>query len=276
MTVLELINYGNKYLDNDKVKFVLSSILGINSLELSLNLSEKIDDSLIKKYKDVIKNIKNGKPVQYALSNACFYGYDYYVNENVLIPRFETEELVYHSINYINKYFYKPSVLDLCAGSGCIGLTLKKENPSISITLSDISNDVLDVLKINQSKLEIDGKVILSDLFENINDKFDIIVSNPPYIAYTDEVDEQVFNNEPHLALYANKNGLEMYERILKDCEKYLNNKYMIAFEIGASQKDGIIELTNKYLENIKIISKKDASNRDRFIFIFKNLNVSE
>ena len=276
MTIKELINYGNNYLDSDKVKLILSTILGINSLELSLNLSKKVDADLVSKYKDIIKNIISGKPVQYALSNACFYGYNYYVNENVLIPRFETEELVFHSINYINKYFCNPKVLDLCAGSGCIGLTLKKENPSISISLSDISEEALEVLKINQSKLNVDGNVILSDLFANINDKFDIIVSNPPYIAYTDKVDDIVLKNEPHLALYANNNGLEIYERILKNCEQYLNNKYMIAFEIGANQKESVIELTNRYLDNIEIISKKDASNRDRFIFIFKNLNISE
>lgn len=276
MTIKELINYGNNYLDSDKVKLILSTILGINSLELSLNLSKKVDADLVSKYKDIIKNIISGKPVQYALSNACFYGYNYYVNENVLIPRFETEELVFHSINYINKYFCNPKVLDLCAGSGCIGLTLKKENPSISISLSDISEEALEVLKINQSKLNVDGNVILSDLFANINDKFDIIVSNPPYIAYTDKVDDIVLKNEPHLALYANNNGLEIYERILKNCEQYLNNKYMIAFEIGANQKESVIELTNRYLDNIEIISKKDASNRDRFIFIFKNLNINE
>ena len=120
-------------MDNDKIKLVLSVILGINSLELSLNLSKNVSEDLVNKYKEVIENIKNGKPVQYALSNACFYGYDYYVNENVLIPRFETEELVFHCINYINKYFYNPNVLDLCAGSGCIGLTLKKECPNMAL-----------------------------------------------------------------------------------------------------------------------------------------------
>lgn len=276
MTIEELIVYGNKYLHKEKVKLILSTILGINPLELTLNLSKKVDLELVDKFKKAILYVNSGKPIQYALSNACFYGYDYYVNENVLIPRFETEELVMHVINYINKYFENANVLDLCAGSGCIGLTLKKEYPNISITLSDISEKALDVLNINKEKLGVNGEVILSDLFENINNKFDIIVSNPPYIAYSDEVDNLVLNNEPHLALYADKDGLEIYERILKECENYLNSSYMIAFEIGSSQKDRIIELINKYLDNVKIITKKDASNRDRFIFIFKNININE
>lgn len=276
MTIEELINYGNKYLEIDKVKLILSTILGINSLELSLYLSKIIDLELVNKYQDIIKKVKNGKPIQYALNNVCFYGYDYYVDEKVLIPRFETEELVFHSINYMRKFFANPNVLDLCAGSGCIGLTLKKELPNISMSLSDISQEALDVLKINKDRLLVDCKIILSDLFENIYDKFDVIISNPPYIAYTDEVDEIVLKNEPHLALFAENSGLKIYERILKDCEKYLNKKYMIAFEIGKNQKDAVINLVNKYLKNVKIIAKKDASNRERFIFVFKNLNMNE
>ena len=276
MTVEELIVYGNKYLHKDEVKLILSTILGVNPLELTLDLEKRIDSVLVNKYKKAIDYVHEGKPIQYALANACFYGYDFFVNENVLIPRFETEELVFHTINYLKKYFINPSILDMCAGSGCIGITLKKEVQNISITFSDISEKALDVLCINQKKFDVEGKVILSDLFNNIETKFDVLVSNPPYIAYTDKVDELVLNNEPHLALYADNNGLGIYERILKDCEKYLNNTYMIAFEIGASQKEEIIKLVNKYLKNVQIVSKKDASNRNRFIFIFKNININE
>lgn len=276
MSIEELIVYGNKFLHKDEVKLILSTLLKMNPLELNINLSKNVDNDLIDKYKKVVEYMKLGKPIQYALSNACFYGYDFYVNEKVLIPRFETEELVFNVINYINRYFVNPNVLDLCAGSGCIGLTLKKEIPNISLTLSDISKDALEVLKINKEKLMIDAEIIESDVFQKIENKFDIIISNPPYIAYSDEVDKIVLENEPHLALYADNNGLAMYERILKDCEKYLNEKYMIAFEIGSTQRNDVIKMVNTYLNNIQIISKKDASNRDRFIFIFKNINITE
>ena len=276
MIIEELLVYGNKYLHKDKVKLILSTILSINPLELTINLDKKIDKDLIDKYKKAIDYVKDGKPIQYALSNACFYGYDFYVNENVLIPRFETEELVFNTLNYLNKYFENPKVLDMCTGSGCIGLTMKKENPTISITLADISNKALDVLKINLEKLGINGEVIQTDLFENISCKYDVLVSNPPYISYNDEVDELVKNNEPAIALYADNNGLSIYERLLKDCETYLNDKYMIALEIGANQKDSVIEIINKYLKNVSIITKKDASNRDRIIFVFKNINLNE
>lgn len=276
MNIEELIVYGNKYLHKDEVRLILSTILRINPLELTLHLDREISSDLVSKYYKAIDYVKDGKPIQYALNNACFYGRDFYVNENVLIPRFETEELVYNTLIYLRKYFNSPKVLDLCAGSGCIGLTLKKEEPSIDITFADISEEALNVLKINQQLLMNNDKIILSDLFANIHEKYDVIVANPPYIAYDDEVDEIVLKNEPHLALYAANDGLEIYERILKDCEKYLNYQYMIAFEIGANQKEKLTRLIKKYLGNVNIITLKDNNNRDRMIFIFKNIDINE
>jgi len=276
MTIEELIIYGNKFLHKDEVKLVLSTLLGLNPLELMVNLEKNIDDEIVEKYKKVISYIQDGKPIQYALSNACFYGYDFFVNENVLIPRFETEELVYNTLLYLKKYFKNPSVLDMCAGSGCIGLTLKKEFPEILLTMADISEKALEVLNINKNKLEVNGEVVLSDLFNNISSKYDVIVANPPYISYDDEVSNIVKNNEPSIALYADNNGLAIYERLLMECESYLNERYMIAFEIGANQKEAVTCLINKYLDDVTIIAKKDASNRDRMIFVFKNIKLSE
>ena len=115
----------------------------------------------------------------------------------------------------------------------------------------------------------MDGNIIQSNLFENINDKYDCIISNPPYIKDDEEIEDIVKNNEPHIALYGGKDGLDYYERILKEIKQYLNDKYLIAFEIGATQKDDVISIANKYLENIEVICKKDLSGRDRMIFIY-------
>ena len=134
----------------------------------------------------------------------------------------------------------------------------------------------IEVSKINKEKLNVDVNIIESNLFSNIDSKFDVIISNPPYVSFDDEVDELVLKNEPKLALYANNNGLEFYEKILSSCENYLNNKYLIAFEIGSSQKNDVVELINKYLKDVKIIAKQDMSNRDRMIFIFKNIEINE
>ncbi len=276
MTIDDLLVYGNKYLHKDEVKLILSTILSMNPLELTINLDKIIDNEIVNKYKKAIEYVKLGKPIQYALNNACFYGNDFYVNENVLIPRFETEELVYNTLNYLDKYFINPKVLDMGTGSGCIGITLKKERPSIIVNLADISEEALEVAKINSNNLNVDTLLIKTDLFQNIHDKYDVLISNPPYIAYSDEVDVLVKNNEPHLALYADNNGLNIYERMFKDCEKYLNDKYMIALEIGSSQKKDILNLINQYLKDVKVITKQDATKRDRMIFIFKNIDLSE
>lgn len=277
MKVKDLISLGNKTMHKDKTYLLLSTLLNINSLEILLHLEDNVQEKIVDKFKECINSIKLGLPIQYALKNVNFYGYDFYVDKRVLIPRFETEELVYNTSLYIKKYFQdKIEVLDLCTGSGCIGLTLKNINPNLNITLSDISKEALEVANINKNKLNLDVSIKQSDLFNNIFQRFDVIVCNPPYISKNDEVDEIVLKNEPLLALYADNNGLEFYEKILSTCENYLNNKYLIAFEIGFNQKNSIIDLINKYLNNVKIITKQDVYKRDRMIFIFKNINIDE
>lgn len=277
MKVEDLLLQGNKKIHKDQTKLILSTLLDLNYLELSFHLNDIISEDVVNKFNKCVDNIKNGKPIQYALNNVNFYGLDFYIDERVLIPRFETEELVYNTNKYINKYFNnKVKVLDLCCGSGCIGLTLKHLNDNLSVTLSDLSPYALEVCDINKRKLDSDVTIIESDLFDKINEKYDVIVSNPPYVSITDEIDELVKNNEPSMALYANDNGLEFYERILKSCEQYLNNKYLIAFEIGESEKERVLKLIDKYLKDVKVITKTDMSNRDRMIFIFKNIDINE
>ena len=230
------------------------------------------DIEYLKKYyegdmEEAIDKLKSGVPVQYIVGNVDFYGYTFKVNKNVLIPRFETEELVSRTINYINKYFDSDvTIVDLGCGSGCISITLSKEL-NVSVDAVDISKDAINVASEN-SKIN-DAKVTfyLGDMLKPLNKKYDVIISNPPYIAYDEEIMDIVKNNEPHLALYAENNGLACYEKILSNCGKYINKNALIAFEIGFKQANEITNIAKKYL-NCEVEVVKDLNGYDRFIFI--------
>ncbi|MBP3634831.1 MAG: peptide chain release factor N(5)-glutamine methyltransferase [Bacilli bacterium] len=216
-----------------------------------------------------IKKLKNGIPVQYIIGNVSFYGYKINVNKNVLIPRFETEELVENTLKYINKYFNnKIKLLEIGTGSGCISIALKKENTNIDIVATDISKKALKVAKRNAKQNDVSIKFIKTNLYDGVNAKFDIIISNPPYIAYNEKVMDIVYNNEPHLALFAGKDGLYYYEEILRNINNIINDKYLICFEIGMNQAKQIKALASKYLNNPTVIVRKDLEQRDRMVFI--------
>lgn len=215
-----------------------------------------------------IELLNKGIPVQYIVGNVDFYGYNFKVNENVLIPRFETEELVEKTIKYINKYLNKKvDILDLGTGSGCIAITLKKEL-DCNVDAVDISPKALEIAKLNAKNNNVDITFYEGDMLSPINKKYDVIISNPPYIAYNEEIMEIVKNNEPHTALYAEDNGLKYYKDIISNANKYLKEKSIIAFEIGEKQGKLILEYAKNYFKDSIITVEKDMQNRDRFVFI--------
>lgn len=234
--------------------------LGISkreALEL-LNVSNDIEADYNK--------LKEGYPIQYLIGYVDFYGNKINVDENVLIPRYETELLVEKTINYIKKYFnHSINILDIGTGSGAISVALSN-NIECNIDACDISENALKVAKSNDKRNKIN--FIKSDLFENINNKYDVIISNPPYIGYDEEIMDSVKKYEPHLALYADDNGLYYYKKILEDASDYLNEKSIIAFEIGFKQGQEVYNIAKKYFENSKVLIEKDYSNRDRYVFI--------
>lgn len=224
------------------------------------------------KQEEGIYKLKKGIPVQYIVGNVDFYNVNLLVNENVLIPRFETELLVEKTINYCKKYFNKKiDILDLATGSGAIAISLKK-NLDCNVIGSDISKKALEIASSNALKNDVNINFLESDLFENIKGKFDVLISNPPYISKDEKIDEIVKNNEPHIALYADDFGLYFYKKILEKANLYLNDKFIIAFEIGNNQGDSVCNLSYKYFPNSKVGVEKDLTGRDRFVFIFQNL----
>lgn len=233
------------------------------------------DIEYLKKYykgniNDATKLYEKGIPVQYIVGEVDFYGNIFKVNENVLIPRFETEELIEKTKNYINKLFNKKiDIVDLGTGSGCIAITLKKI-VDCNMDAVDISNKALEVARSNSLLNNVDINFIEGDMLKPLNKKYDVIISNPPYIAFDEEIMDVVKNNEPHTALYASNNGLYFYEEILKNCSRYLNDKFLIAFEIGQSQGNDIKNIAYQYLTDINVEVLKDLNSLDRFVMIYR------
>ena len=273
MTVEELLIFGKSHCHSDHAKILLAELLDKNPLELLNYLKEEVSREIEDKYKESILALEEGKPLQYVLGKVNFYGIEYRINHNVLIPRFETEELVEKTIEYITRNWKEPiDMIDLGCGSGVIGLTLEKKVNTNSIDLVDISKEALEVTKLNKERLNSKANLIENDFLEGNTKKYDVIISNPPYIKTNEEIDEIVKKNEPHVALYAGEEGLDCYEKILKNIKNNMKEKCLIAFEIGYDQKEDIINIINQYLQNVKIETKQDLSGRDRMLFILQNI----
>ena len=255
-------------------RFLLMYILDESSQLFSNSLSEQISKENEDKYFSLIeKHIKEDVPLSHLVGFEYFYDRKYKVTKDVLSPRMETEELIYKVIEYVNaSNKNKFKILDLCTGSGIIAITLKKELEQVSVDIiaSDISEEALEVAKENSQSHDATIKFIKSDIFNNIDDKFDIIVSNPPYIDRKDEVTMQdnVLNYDPHLALFAEEEGMYFYRKIIEQANDYLNENGVIFFEIGYDQKDKIIKLADMNGYSAEVY--KDINGRDRMAFLVR------
>lgn len=273
MRIEDLLVYGKSHCHSDHAKILLAELIDKNPLELLINLDEIVPDDKAELYKKEVLALEAGKPLQYVIGNVNFYENKFEINENVLIPRFETEELVEHTIKYINDYFREPiDILDLGCGSGIIGLTLEKKVSTNSVDLVDISKEALEVAHKNCGNLNSKANLIESDFLDKVTKQYDVIISNPPYIKTDEEIEEVVKENEPHLALYAGSDGLDCYKKILKNIKPYLKNRSLIAFEIGYTQAKDITHLAYENLDNIVVEIKRDLSGKDRMLFIFRNI----
>ena len=221
------------------------------------------------KLEEGIALLKKGIPVQYIVGNVDFYGNIIKVDKNVLIPRFETELLVDKTIKRINKYFNNKliRILELGTGSGCIAISLKKEINSI-IDAIDISKEALSVAIDNAKINNVDINFMLADMATYKDKKYDVIISNPPYIKEDELIMDMVKDNEPNIALYADDNGLYYYKKIIDNINYLTNDKYLICFEIGYTQGKYIEEYAKDNLSDITVSIEKDYNDRDRFIFI--------
>lgn len=269
-TLFTTLKEGEHYLENCDIKdakidawYLLSYTLNIDKTYYLMNQNDYIDETKYLEYKDLIKFRGSNIPLQYIIGYEEFMGLKIKVNKNVLIPRQETEILV----EMILKICKGKTVLDLCTGSGCIIISIAKYGNILKAVASDISKAALEIAKENAINNNVNIDFIESDLFDNINEKFDIIVSNPPYIPTEDinSLMKEVKNHEPRLALDGSDDGLEFYRQIVSNIENYLNKGGHIYFEIGYNQGIHVVNMLKDIgISEVKII--KDLSGLDRIV----------
>lgn len=264
----------NTKLEEEAIKLLVLELSGLDGAHFLMKLNEKIEEEIyLKLLKAVDEYIIDKKPVQHIIGYSYFYGYKMIVNPDVLIPRPETEELVGYVLSYYDEVFdgKKVDVVDVGTGSGAIAIALSKEEPNMRVKATDISDEALVVAKNNalnnNAQVEFYQGDMLAPLIEN-NFKFDILVSNPPYIPDNEYVEDIVKNNEPHVALFGGDNGMHFYDVILKDASKILNTPNIIAFEHSYNKKKEMHELINKYFPNSSYETIKDLSGKDRMTII--------
>ncbi|HNX15966.1 MAG TPA: peptide chain release factor N(5)-glutamine methyltransferase [Bacilli bacterium] len=267
-----LLNSNNKYLTRLVIKSLLNDANGFVD-EVSLYKAFDLPCQNYQRLENNIERVKSGEPFQYVLGYSNFIDQYFEVNPHVLIPRQETEELVISARLLIQKIFTDTSnlrIADICTGSGCIAVTLKRYFPSASIFATDIDEECLKVAKRNADQLDITffrGNLLDPLIKEGL--KFDVIISNPPYIQNFEEIDEQVWKFEPHLALLA-KPSTYFYEKMISQCDEILNKQGVMIFEIGEDMEKPLTEIIDKYLPNAIVKFSKDMHNKMRFLYIIK------
>ena len=276
MTISEAIKKGmielkNENIEEPKLKSRLLMQYTLNKTRqyVIVNDMEELEKNKEEQYFSAIKILKKGIPIEHITHQKEFMKLNFFVDKNVLIPRQDTEILVEEVIKIAQKTNAK-KILDLCTGSGAIAVSLAKYLPQSEITAIDISNDALKIAKKNAVSNNVENQItfISSDMFTNLNEeKFDIIVSNPPYIKTNviDNLDIQV-KNEPHIALDGGNDGLYFYKKIINESYQYLKYKGYLCLEIGFDQKIDIIELVENSNNFDGTYSKKDLYDNDRII----------
>lgn len=277
MKVEEILKEGKIKLIENQIKdasfiarMLLQYVLKLDRANLILKKGQEMENKKEKEYIQAIEEIAQGIPLQYITNLQEFMKLNFFVNKNVLIPQPDTEILVEEVIEIINKNNEKVKVLDICTGSGCIGTSIAKYTKNSTITMSDISSKALNIAKNNYTKnIEDTSKVefIKSDMFKDIKGKYDIIVSNPPYIESKEisKLDKQV-QNEPKIALDGGEDGLKFYKILSNEAHKFLNKNGYLCMEIGYNQKEAVIQLLKENKNYKEIYSKKDLNQNDRII----------
>ncbi|MCF0142369.1 MAG: peptide chain release factor N(5)-glutamine methyltransferase, partial [Parasporobacterium sp.] len=282
MTLKEVYDYGTEQLKEAGIEYpsvdafyLLEFAAGIDKTKYLRYKDYPVQEEYFNQYKELIEKRKTRIPYQYITGRADFGGLTFEVNESVLIPRLDTEVLLEQVLRLIP---FQANVLDMCTGSGCLGIAIKRHRPDARVTLADISEDALKIAELNlkhnyleaASKADSDlrVRVVKTDLFKKLTgEKYKIIVSNPPYVteAEYETLAPEVKDHEPKLALTAGEDGLDIYRRLIKEAPRYLEKEGSLALEIGCSQAEAVTGLMESAgFTNIRVI--KDLAGLDRVV----------
>ena len=261
----ELIRQGE---EAESLSFVYRSVKNFSFTNFVFALQQEVTEKERQFVEEIYQQLATHKPAQYIIGYADFFGMQLTVDERVLIPRPETEELVQLILAENPKENLK--ILDIGTGSGAIALALAKNRPNWLVTATDISQEALDLASENAKNQNLNIFFKKSDCFAEISEKYDIIVSNPPYISREDEseVGLNVLHSEPHLALFADEDGLAIYRRIAEDAKDYLKDGGKIYLEIGYKQGQSVPELFRKHLPEKRVRTLKDQFGQDRMVVV--------
>ena len=263
---------------DEAVQILMLELCNMSHNDLFLNYDKEMPEELQKKFDEGVQRLLHNEPLQYILGYQWFYGYKIKVNEEVLIPRYETEELVANVLADSDYYFPDKDVIDIAdvgTGSGAIALALKMEEPKFRMCATDISETALTVAEENARDLGVEVAFYQVDMLQPLIDKgikLDILVSNPPYIPREQEIQKSVDEYEPHVALFGGDDGLKFYRRIFQNAHKVIKDKSFLAFEIGYDEKDAIIEEVKRYFPEDRYEVLKDINKKDRMLFIYHGI----
>jgi len=262
----------NPDVDEIVIRILLCEINNLKSMsEFYIKKDEEIRD--LQRFQSFFQQFLDGKPVQYILKKDTFFGQEFYVDQRVLIPRQETEEVVKFAIDKAKEIFGNKElrIADVCCGSGIMGVSLANNLKVSSIIFSDISKDALDVCKVNSSKLASKARYycgnVLEKLLEN-NDKIDVLISNPPYILKGENIDESVLNFEPHIALFAD-DEFSVYKNIIKNIADIKDKELLAVFEIGTYTRSNLEEFIQNTLSKCEYDFVKDMNGKERILYIY-------
>jgi len=260
------------HLEASAIKLLMLHFANIAPTELYLSMDKVMPDASHQSFDKAVNDyVFQQIPVQYLIGYVYFYGYRFLVDDRVLIPRFETEELVANVLVQYDELFNGNAVklVDVGTGSGCLAISLKKEEERFEVFATDISHEALEVAKMNAFNNQATVTFIQGDMLKPLEGmKFDILVSNPPYIPSAETVDEIIIKNEPNVALFGGDDGLKFYQIILSEAKTILNLRSIIAFEHGFDKAEQIRTIAKTYFPLANIFTLKDMQNKDRMTFV--------